>query len=1044
MIALSLLLASQDLHPAFYLTPAIRGNQVAFSCEGDIWVGDLESRKAIRLTSDAGLEDSPSFSPDGKWIAFHGEYDGSRQAYIMPTGGGAPKRLTNVPNFRAVTGFTPDGKSVVFRARGVPTGYQYYTIPAVGGAAVRMPFEFVSHVAFGKSAEQMAFTRFARFYMAWFHYEGGMQNQIWVGAPGSSKQITNVDGTNEFPVWVGDSIAFVNENKAKFTLMSVPAAGGKTKALGTQSSFEIRELDSDGTRIIYEKGHKLEVFDPVANKATEIQFDLQSDMIHTRPYLVPAERHATQPSLSPNAKRVFAESRGQIISLPVGEGEARVWKSLAGVRLRNPVMSKDGKSVAYFSDQTGEMQLMIANADGTGERAITNGANRQLVALTWSPDGKWIALYDSTMTLSLVNTATGATRMVCKTSGSWGAAPHSFSPDSRYLAFCDIPDIRGYALIAIMDTASGKITRVSDGRSNDTAVAFSSDGRYLAFVTERNMALTSDPLQVQLNLNKTNNIAVLALSADYKDPFGAKDPDEVTPTPEPKADGTTKIDFDGLYDRRIELPIPPSGPAGVDMVGTKVFFAADGQIGSYDMASKALNTITTGTGFELSKDGSKMLVTPNPRVIDANGTSLPPTAGVVSHGGLRLKIEPVSEWKQIFNDSWRLLRDYFYVANMHGNDWSKIKAKYEALLPSVRSRNELDNLVRWMQSEIGSSHEYLTPGDSRDIKPRLAAAYLGIDVEPGDSGMYRITHIVRGDRYLNAERSPLARPDLKVKEGDYLIEIAGIPATVGNDIYQGLEGRAGQVVSVKINTIPTAVGARTIFVRPVADENRMRYLDWVEKNRQYVEKATNGKFGYLHIAAMSVSDMSDFIKQYFAIRDREAIIVDSRFNNGGFVQEMMNRTLFMSFGALFNMRESVMPWTRMGAAFNGPIAVVQNEFNISCGEEFPYRFRQLKRGPIIGRRTMGGEVGSSPGWPLIDGGVVSVPNYGMYDPLTGWEIEGRGVEPDIDVPSDPNAFVKGKDPQLDKAIEWLIAENKKNPPPSLMPPKDRVRVGGGG
>ena len=1037
---LTLLAAQAALQAGFFSTPDVFGDRVAFCSEGDIWLGDVDSGKATRLTSDAGVESHPRFSPDGKWIAFNAEYDGFRQAYVMPSSGGSPKRLAWLADYRSVMGWTADGKSILIRTRGVPTGYQIHLVPAEGGAATQLPFEFVSHADYGSEPGEFTFTRFNRWYMAWFRYIGGMQNQIWVqGANGKYRAITNLEGTCEYPVWMNSRVYFAREKEGQFTLMSVDREGKKVSGHGPVSPFEIRNLQSDGSRLVYEKGHELELFDPKSGQFKLLKFEKQSDYLHRRPYRVAAEAHLNSAILGPQNKRVFAESRGQIISLAVGEGEAKVWKAEPGVRLQLPIPSPDGKFMAYVSDSTGEQQVWIAQITGSGAKALSSSKGRQIMNLRWSPDGKYLTFNDSRMRLNILDVATGTQTEVARTSGSWGGVPHDISPDSKWIIYAKAMERTSFNELYLYEVGTKKHTRISDGRANNSIPGFSSDGKYITFVSDRSLNASWDAAFNQMNLGPMGVICLLPTRANTPDPFALKDPD-LPETPPPSKPEEFKIDLEGLASRRIELPLAGNNYGDLKMVGNRVFFSSQGQIQVYDLSARMAMAITPGGGFQLSPDGNQMLVAWPIRVIGTGQPNVPPQAGMVSLGQLSLSIEPEKEWKQMFWDAWRLLRDFFYVENMHGLDWNAIGQKYAAMLPRVTSRNELDELIRWMQSELGSSHQYLDTGDIRDIKPRRAPATLGIDVEPTTSGYYRIQHIVRGDTFRTNDRSPLARPNLGVKEGDYLIEIAGVPAKVGNDIYAGLEGRAGQTVSVLINDKPSEVGARRILVRPVAGEGRMRYLDWVEKNRKYVEKKSGGRIGYLHMAAMGGGDVQDFAKQYFAQRDKEAMIIDSRFNNGGNTQEVINRVLAARLHAFFNQRDSEFPWSRQGDYFGGPLACLINEFNISCGEEFPDRFRDLKLGAIIGRRTMGGEVGSSPGWPLVDGGVVSVPNYGMYLPGGDWAIEGKGVSPDIDVPSDPNAFIEGRDPQIDRAIEHLLAEIKKKPKPPTKFPKDRDRV----
>jgi len=1045
-LALGIVLAAPQAAPSFVRFPDLHGDQVVFTSEGDLWVGDLKTGTAKRLTSDPGVERNASFSPDGKNLAFEGEYD-SRQAYVMPTQGGIPRRLTYVEGFRATTDWSADGKNVIFRTTNVPTNYRMASVPVTGGVPKPFPLEFVSHMSFAPDGQRYAFTRFNRWSTAWFHYDGGMQNQIWVREPAATqfRQITNVPGTNEYPAWCGDRIYFVNERKGKFTLMSVPATGGEARAELPASDTEIRELDTDGKRLIFERGVGAEIFDPATRTATAVRLQLSSDEIHARPRTVAADGFMQSATLSGNAKRVYVETRGQLVSLPVGEGAAYVWKSKPGVRFRSPASSPDGKQVAYFSDASGEFQLYVANSDGSGEKQLTKDASGQLVAPKFSPDGKWIAFSDSKMNLRIVNVETGVDKVVAHVPFTWFGVPFDFSPDSKWICFSQIAPVTFVGVVNLYEIETGKTTPISDARANDVAPAFSSDGKWLVFVAHRRLLVANDPVLNQLNLAPTGVVTLVALAASTEDPFAPKNAEEGAPAAAAKKPDEKpqpmKIDFEGLWDRRIEVALPPAGYTQVDVAGNRILAAAPtGGVSYFDLATKQTGALAEAPTFELSADATKMLVMgpTGPQVVAISGE----TKQAISFANLRLSVDPKAEWKQMFFDAWRLLRDYFYVPNMHGVDWPAISKKYAAHLPSVRSRDELDELIRWMQSELGSSHQYITPGDVIDNKRRVPGAYLGVDLEADPSGYFRIAKILRGDGFRSTERSPLLGAGKNVKEGMIVLEIAGVPAKVGTDPFLGIQGRAGQVVSVVVNTKPTKEGATTIYVRPIPSEARLRYLEWVESNRRYVEKQSNGRLGYIHLAAMGNEDMQSFVKQYFAQRDKEGLIIDSRFNNGGYIQDFVNRILASRLTGFFNMRDSSLSWTRQQDYFDGPMVCLQNEFNISCGEEFPHRFRDMGLGKIIGRRTMGGEVGSDPGWPLLDGGTVAVPNYGMWTPSEGWTIEGPGVSPDIDVPSDPNAFVIGRDPQIDAGIKELLEDLRKNPRKRPVQPTTRTRIGG--
>ncbi|HLO97685.1 MAG TPA: S41 family peptidase, partial [Fimbriimonas sp.] len=900
-----------------------------------------------------------------------------------------------------------------------------------------------SNADMAHDGETFAWTRFNRASDAWFRYKGGMQNQIWTGNTKTNvfKQLTNVTGTNEFPAWLDKSIYFINENDGKFQLMSVNPESGRTEKLASPSAFEMRELNAGPGGVVYEKGAGAEIYDPATKLAKPLQFDLTSDRLYTKPFQVLAEPHFTNLSITPTGKRVLAEARGQIINLPVGSGEVRLWKSQPGTRLRMPLTSPDGKKVSYFSDELGNENLYVANADGSMPKALTNSLNGRLVNQYWSPDGKWIALNDSEMRFRLINVETGEDRLLLTNIVSWSGTSFDFSPDSKWIAYAELDMDSQLPHLVLYNIEKKEKTPLGNALSNDTAPAFSRDGKYLGFLSNRNLAVDSDPILNQLNLGPTVVPCLLALRKDVKSPLAQKDPAENEPKAEAPKEVPFSIDLEGLYQRFIVVPGAAGKYSGTAFAGSRFLFGDGSKIDFYDVAAQKAGNLTTGKSFWVSADQSKVLV--DNRVVDATAEGAPPTAGRLASAGFRITIDPVKEWKQIYWEAWRLLRDYFYVANMHGLDWKAIGDKYAPMLESVRSRYELDILIRWLQAELGTSHQYLNEGDERNIAPKISGAFLGIEVV-ANQGRLQISKIYKGDNFLDSERSPLLEPGLNVKEGDYLLAIGGQELTDTSNYLSMLGGRAGQTVSLTINDKPEVTGSRSVLVKTVANELRMKRLDWVEENRQAVAKATNGKVGYLYLGAMTAGDMSDFIRQYFPQRNKDAIIVDARFNNGGFVQNSINRILGEKLTGFFNMRASQSSWTRQGDYFAGHIALLQNEFNVSCGEEFPHKFRELKRGVIIGRRTYGGEVGSDPGWPLVDGGVLSVPNYGMWTPKDGWVIEGPGVEPDIDVQSDPNHYAKGGDAQLERAIQWTLAELKKNPIVRPKQPADPVKVKPGG
>ncbi len=1032
-------------------SPDINGDQVVYTCEGDLWLGDLSTRKAIRLTRDVGTEMDGRFSPDGSMIAYDGELDGIKEIYVMPVAGGAPKRLTYLNEGADMVDWKDD-HTVVFRARNYPsaTAPTLFEVDVRGGEPKRLPLEFASMATFAPDGNRFVFTRYQRFTNAWFRYQGGLKNPIWLGDLKnlSFKPLHEGSGSCEFPVWLGDRVYFTTQENGQWSLGSVKTDGGGAKRETEANDFELRYLQGDGKRLVFEHGLGIEVFDPATSKAMPVRFQMVSDLLHTRPFMVPAETAVVLSSIGPTGKRVLVETRGQIVSLPVKDGDARVVLAKEGARFRYPMYSPDGKKIAYFSDETGEKQLWTCDPDGSNPKQLTNGKNRQLDRIQWAPDSKAVAYTTNEGQIHLIDLGTGADKQVYTGSIlSWQAADFDFSPDSKWMVIDDLDLWTGFRAMVLCDLTTGKLTRVSNGQVDDFSPRFSKDGKYLAFLSRRNLALTFDALQNHMDLAKDVKAYVLTLASDTPSPLKTKQDDEGAAEPKEEPKTPFRIDLDGLYGRFVELPIAPGSYSQLEFADNRVLVREqnENEIRYYDLKAKKAATATGGAPtMKLSADGKHVLVTAGPTIVvlDPNGEN----QVRVGFAGLQLRIDPKSEWKEMYWDAWRHIRDYFYVANMHGADWNAVGQKYAAMLPSVRSRDELDLLIRWMQGELSISHSFIGAGDVRSLVRPARPSFLGADLEAAENGFYRIKHIFRASDFDANERSPLAEPGLGIKEGDYLISVGGRPAKVGTPWREALLGRAGQLVTIKVNSSPTETGAKSVEIKPAANETRMRWWDWVESRKRYVDEASGGKLAYIYLRAMVADDMSDFIRQYYQQRNKDGLVMDVRFNTGGLVSDYIITVLKQKGMAFWNQRHTEIPWTRQGDFFPGPMVCLQNEFNYSDGEEFPFYFRAMKLGPVIGRRTRGGEVGSDPAWPLADGGTINVPNYGMFTTQDGWVIEGHGVDPDIEVLSDPNAWAKGKDPQLDKAIEVLMAELKKNPVkrPVFPPDPVRIRPGGGG
>lgn len=1028
----------------FFSTPDIHGDKVVFSREGDIWIGNLVGGEARRLTRAEGLETKPRFSPDGTQIAFQGQYEGSTQVYVMAVAGGIPARITNRLNSAVLDDWTPDGRKLLCRAPGPFYVPEAFLVPAAGGAEELLPLEKMGMGSLNKN-NVLAFCRFGDISGgAWFRYEGGSRNDIWTGdlSTKSFRKVFESKTQAQYPQWVGDRIYFVHEENATWAIKSVDGKGGGVKRHTAPSDEVIFDLQTDGKNLIFTRGTRAEILDSDGDKVVPLSLDLNSDLLHARPKRVDVGA-ITSASVTPTGKRVLGETRGQIISIPTKEGETRLWKSYPGARLRYPSVSPDGKKVAYVSDETKEQQVYVSDADGNAPKAITNDSGRQLDMITWSPTNDWLALGDSESRLRLVKADGSDDREVSRAKRSISAMTHSFSPDGKWLVFVEqMPWTNQYvSRIMVHNIAENKTTAITSGRFRDDSPSFSSDGKWISFVSYRDPNSAADDVFSQLNSNVRGILMLIPLDKSTPSPLRAKNTEEgqTPPAEQPAADKTTKIDFDGIERRMMTLPLPSDTYTQVDVLGDRVIFCNGSQIGFFDFSSKSSGVLTPGQGYIISGDGKNLLI-PAWRVVPVAGRDLPANAGAISPAGFKLDLDPPKEWEQIFWDAWRLCRDYFYVRNMHGVDWNAVGVKYAALLPQVRSRNELTELIRWMQAELSAGHSFRQePALFANSNPTVPA-YLGCQTV-ADGGFHRITRIFDGDGLIPP--SPLMEPGHNVSEGDYILAVNGkdTPSTV--DWREHLRDRVSQIVSLTVNTRPSKEGARTIYLRPInaAAERTLWERDTVKKRREYVDKASQGKIGYIFLSGMVDPDMDDFILQYLGQLNKEAIIVDIRGNNGGYISAVLVNILAKETYLWRSQRNSQEPSTRYTDSFEGHLCMLINEGSYSDGEGGPTNWRYAKLGPLIGTRTYGALVGSAPMWPLVDGGGIQVPRYGNYREDAGWVVEGPGVKPDIEVENDPNEWAKGRDSQLDRAIAEMLARIAKNPVKRPVQPADPVTGG---
>lgn len=1040
--ALSLVVSSALAQRAAMTKPDIHGDLVVFTCEGDLWLGSVKDGSARRITSDPGTETNARFSPDGSMIAFTANYDGGTDVYVMPIAGDSPRRLTYDPKGAEVLGWTPDGRSVVFRSRRQsPVGgvRRLWTVPASGGQPTMLPVpqgEFASFSASGK----LAYVPVSNEWANWFRYQAGRADDIWSYDPTTRAfaRLTNYAGVDTTPVWLGNNVVFVSERSGVGNLWMLRSGVAEPAQLTKYGDAPVRYPGSDGHRVVFQHGLGLAVYDPEANGTTELRFAMNSDRVHAREQRVRLAQWAKNPAIGPTGKRVLVEVRGQIVSVAGENGDFRVLENHPGARAMYPVWAPDGKRFAFVSDRSGEFEIWIGDAAGGAEpRQLTRGLKANVISLLWSPDGGKLALQDRTQRTILIDAATGVSRVLGNgTASSYdNATAIAFSPDGKRIAFMQT-EPNWFSAVYLGDTASGQVTRVNAFNVNATAPAFSTDGKFLLFIADTQLSAFDVPITQRIAFDNTSRVYMAPLTTDAVSPFLPKNDEEADDTPKPAAGSLLPIDqvspgaievpmAAGRYTRVRHVPgrllvqglvsAPPAGgiPNGL------------GELLSFDLDKRLVTRIMGGIdGFDVSKDGKKALVQANGGFSVIDATSGPTGFAPINLSPYSLVIDPDKEWRQVFEESWRVARDLFYDPNMHGVDWNAVHRKYAAMLPMVGDRGDLTRLLKDMVSELNAGHAYIT--DPTPVTGRIPMGFLGIDttLERGETPALRITKIYRGDNYAGS-RSPLAEAGLGVKEGMYILAIAGQRITTDQEPQALLVGAVGQTIALVVNDHPSLTGARTIRVRPLASEDALRYADWVLGRAEYVRTHGGENFGYAHIPDMMAAGFVGFSKGQYANVYKDAMVYDVRYNTGGYVSSLILETIAAKPIAWWQPREGG-NWTREGWASIGYKVALCNEVNFSDGELFIETWKRMKIGPVIGKRTGGGEVGSGGGYELADGGLIYVPNYAAFADGK-WLVEGTGATPDIEVDQDPAAVMAGRDPQLDKAIEALKARLKAAP-----------------
>ncbi|MGB6452717.1 MAG: S41 family peptidase [Steroidobacteraceae bacterium] len=1087
--------------------PDVCGDRVVFTYAGDLWTVSTQGGTATRLTAGPGLEMAARFSPDCSQIAFTGQYGGDSQVYVVSADGGVPTQLTYYPAMgplaerwgfdNQVYGWTPDGKSILFRswrdsrAIDVP---RLFTVPVTGGLPTALPMPQSGVGRYSPDGKQIVYSPKYRDFRDWDRYQGGWAQDLFIYdfAAKSAKNITNDPNTDRDPVWIGQDIYFLSDRGPHLNLYRYDTGDGETTQLTDYKVNDARWASGDAAgQIVFELGGVLHLYDTHSASDRALDIHVPSDLVATRASERSVKPYIEDFALSANGKRAAFTARGDIFSVPLEHGITLDLTHTPGVHEREVSWSPDGKRVAYISDQTGEEEVWVRDADGNNPVMLTRGVIGRLYGTQWSPDGKHIAYTDSRNRLHIVGTSAGAAdKVVAQDPG--GAADvflllprggYAWSPGGHSLAYAMTDRNTLQSRLFVYDLAAGKSTELGREYFDASTPAFSPDGEYLYFLGDREWSPQISGVELDIATNRSTEILVYALRKDVKNPFAPRN-DEALGSDEnatddaagkgesnSKAKGNAKsertaasqindhIDFEDIEQRSMLAPIGPDNIRWLAITPKAILYATAGapnlgrasanppKIEAWSFKDRKSSDVYTfrapqgGAGLALSADGGTLLVHDGKdfKAIEL-GAAKPEPKGV-NLDGLFARVDPKAEYTEIFNDVWRRYRDYFYVSNMNGYDWNAIRAKYEPLLQYVGDRTDLNYVLGEMIAELSNSHTYVGGGDlGLPEKPNVGLLGASFELDAA-SGRYRIARIFPGENDEPRYRSPLTEFGVAVKVGDYVLSINGTPLTADENPYRLLRIAPGQLVQLTVNSRPSLNGARTVLIRPIASEMPLHYYDWVQANREYVAKASGGKIGYLHIPDMEADGMREFIKWYYPQLRKPGLIIDVRNNGGGFVSQTIIERLSRKLLAYNYLHGSTITGTYPAATYIGHLAALTNGTTASDGDIFSYMFKQAKLGPLIGTRTWGGVVGIHDLGPLIDGGTMSVPTFVGVVSLGGqYVVEGHGVDPDIVVDEDVSDQLAGKDPQLDKAIEVLEQEIKAHPVtlPPQPPPIDKA------
>ncbi|MFB3789293.1 MAG: PDZ domain-containing protein [bacterium] len=1099
LMAIAAIARSSETDETLFLTsPTVTTEKVAFVYANDLWIAGRDGGEARRLTINPGVESNPWFSPDGQSIAFSGDYDGNTDVFVMPSNGGNPTRLTFHPGEDQVLGWTPDGQRILFGSgRDSATMPRFFTVSRDGGFPEPLPIPAGIEGSISPDGRLLAYNPVRHLIGYWKRYRGGQMGRIWILDLQSLDytEIPQEKSNNINPLWIGDTVYFLSDRNHTMNLFSYDTKTQAVNQLTWFTDFDIERASAGDGVIALEQGGRLHIYNPADKSLKTLKIKVHADLPHSRPHFAKVVDWIQNADISPSGKRAVFEARGDIFTVPAEKGDIRNITRTPGVHERFPSWSPDGKWIAYFSDASGEYQLMIREQDGRKEpTVIPLGGPTFFYSPKWSPDSKKLVFTDKRLNLFYIDIEKKEPVLI--DTDTYDHPVRSldpvWAPDSRWITYTKRLDNHMRAVF-VYDLENKSKHQITDGMSDCTSPCFSLDGKYLYFGASTSVALTVGWLDLSsLDRPVRRNLYIVVLNEKDPSPFAPESDEETVKeatddisaatgkieaatgdiqsataeirdaSPAESKDMESKIkviiDFENLSQRILAMPIPELtytqfyASEMTKSIQTaaegKVFYMEEspGKPGvilkRFDMKERKSEDFLDSVNFYQVSQNGKMLLYRAPgnkwAIVKTDGKPKPED-GVLKLDRLETQVDPQAEWAQIFEEFWRIERDFLYAPNMHGADWPAIREKYRPFLKYVGHRGDLNNLIGMMMGELVLGHMFVWGGDQPEVK-RVPIGLLGADYEIVD-GYYRFKKIYQGLNWNPDLRAPLTMPGVNVKEGDYLLAVDGRPLKAPTNIYSLFENTADKQTVLTVHSSPNIEEATRVTVVPIGNEWGLRNRAWVEGNRKKVEELSGGKAAYVYLPNTSNAGYEYFNRYYFAQLDRQAVVVDERFNGGGSVADYVVDLLDRPLLSYWATREGKM-FKTPSAVLDGPRVMIINEFAGSGGDFLPMAFKRRGLGKLVGKTTWGGLVGIYDYPNLIDGGRVTAPRMAIVSPNGEWEVENVGVSPDIEVEMDPKSFAQGRDPQLEKAVEVVLQELAQNPPrttPPLPPFPNRVK-----